>query len=61
MPRRTKRPTTKDRFVTIRVSDELKKELVERAKLHTRSLSAQAAHYIKTGIIRDKIENEQIR
>ena len=43
-----------DRFMTLRIPNELHQALREQAQAQTRTLAAQVLHYIKLGIAADQ-------
>ena len=45
---------TKDKFLTIRLPESVKKDLDEVAEQQTRTSAAQALHYIKQGLDTDE-------
>ena len=44
----------KGRFMTIRIPDDVKEQLHQRAEINTRTLAAQVLHYIKQGMANEK-------
>lgn len=46
--------TPKERFISLRLSSEMREALLAAAEKNTRTISAQVVHYIKEGLRNDK-------
>lgn len=46
--------TPKERFISLRLSSEMRAALLASAEKNTRTISAQVVHYIKEGLRNDK-------
>jgi predicted GIY-YIG superfamily endonuclease len=50
----TKQPRKREKYVTVRIPDDVKEQLHQRADENTRTLAAQVLHYIKQGMANEK-------